>query len=262
MDNTSSATSASPEQAAERHGSLHTGIADTLRQRITRGELVPGTRLNERILCAELNVSRTPLREAFKLLAGEGLVELLANRGAVVTQLTLSDVTQMFEVLSVLEGLSGELACVRASAAGIARVRDLHTRMRSRYQQGDLEAYFELNQAIHRTILELAGNGYLSSVYDNLNTRLRRARYSANLSKERWDKAMREHEDILQALEARDGRRLRSILEIHLRGKCDVLIAALLARGLVSTFAGGPASASVKARMRPTDKSPLRGKLC
>jgi len=73
---------------------------------------------------------------------------------------------------------------------------------------------------------------------------------------------MREHEDILQALAARDGRRLRLILETHLRGKCDVLIAALLARGLVSTFASEPASASAKARTRPTGKPPLRGKLC
>jgi len=90
---------------------------------------------------------------------------------------------------------------------------------------------------------------------------LRRARYSANLSKERWDKAMREHDDILVALEARDGRRLRSLLEMHLRGKCDVLIAALLARGLVSAFDTGQAALSMKTNARSVRKPPVPANL-
>ncbi len=216
--------------------SLHLKVADRLRDKITYGELAPGLRLTERVLCEELKVSRTPLREALKTLASEGLVELLPNRGAVVTPMTLADTAHTFEVLRVLEGLAGELACERANAADTAALRELHERMRACYHKGERESYFELNQTIHARLFLLSGNPVLSSTQSKLNLRLRRARYFANVSQDRWDHAMQEHDQIIAALEAKNGKRLRTLLEEHIRNKCDAVLAALLAKGAVSAL--------------------------
>jgi DNA-binding GntR family transcriptional regulator len=216
--------------------SLHLKVAEILRDKITYGELMPGARLTERVLCEELKVSRTPLREALKILASEGLVQLLQNCGAMVTPMTLTDTAHAFEVLCVLEGLAAELACARADERAITELRELHERMRKCHKLGDREGYFELNQAIHIRLFSLSGNPILTSTHDKLNLRLRRARYFANVSQPRWDRAMEEHDQIIEALEARNGKRLRALMEEHIRNKCDVVIAALLASGAVSAI--------------------------
>jgi DNA-binding GntR family transcriptional regulator len=227
----------SPSPDAEEKGLLHSQVAEILRDRIIQSELGPGMRLTERVLCEELKVSRTPLREALKTLASEGLVELLPNRGAIVIPLTLADTTQVFEVLGALEGLAGELACARADDESVAEVRELNERMRESHRAGDRAAYFELNQTIHARLFEMAGNPVLTATYEKLNTRLKRARYSANLSQDRWDAAMDEHEEMLAALEARDAGRLRELMESHMRNKCDVVIGALLSSGTITMSA-------------------------
>lgn len=237
--------------------SLHLKVAHRLRDKITYGELAPGLRLTERVLCEELQVSRTPLREALKTLASEGLVELLPNCGAMVTPMTLADTVQTFEVLRILEGLAGELACERADAADAAQVRELHERMRVCHRSGEREGYFELNQAIHARLFLLACNPVLTSTHANLNLRLRRARYLANFSQARWDHAMQEHDQIIDALEARNGKRLRALLEEHISNKCNAVIAALLANGAVSAI-GTRASPIRQAVVRDPTKPALR----
>lgn len=228
-------TPAKTEFSAE-NTSLHLKVAEILRDKMTYGALAPGARLTERVLCEELKVSRTPLREALKTLAGEGLVELLPNRGAMVMPMTLADTTQTFEVLRVLEGLAGELACANADATAIARLRELHERMRDCHRLGDRERYFELNQAIHAELFSMSGNPVLTSTHGKLNLRLRRARYFANFSQSRWDHAMQEHDQIIEALENRNGKKLRALLEEHISNKCNAVIAALLSSGTVSAL--------------------------
>lgn len=206
---------------------LHDEVAARLRDMIVQGELAPGARLNERVLCERFGTSRTPLREAVKMLASEGLVDLLPNRGAVVSELTLQDVEDMFQVMGALEALSGELACQRAADADIAEIRALHYQMRVHHARGELSEYFRYNQRIHEKIVECARNSALSGVYRSLSGRIRRARYMANLSKERWDRAVEEHEQILEALAARDGARLRVLLQQHLANKFEVIGTAI-----------------------------------
>ncbi len=236
---------------------LHLKVAKILRDKITYGELEPGLRLTERVLCEELKVSRTPLREALKTLASEGLVELLQNCGAMVTPMTLTDTTDTFKVLSVLEGLAGELACGRADEANTAELRRLHEQMREHYNSGNREKYFELNQEIHARIFQLAANPVLLTTRDKLNLRLRRARYFANIGQSRWDRAMQEHDQIIAALEARNGKRLRLLLEEHIRNKCDVVIAALLSSGAVSAI-GAPTTTGLALNRRvPKDGQAL-----
>jgi DNA-binding GntR family transcriptional regulator len=206
---------------------LHEEAVDRLRDLIVQGDLAPGQRLNERLLSEKLAISRTPLREAIKLLATEGLVELLPNRGAVVATMDTARLAETLQVMGALEGLAGELACRKSTPEQIAEIRDLHNEMLSMHARGDLASYFRYNQAIHLKIVEASGNPVLANTYRHLNVNVRRARYMANLSKERWDAAVREHEEILRALAARDVTRLKRLLRDHLANKMASVLTEL-----------------------------------
>jgi DNA-binding GntR family transcriptional regulator len=206
-----------------RRANLHETVVGQLRDIIVEGILAPGARIAERQLCESLGVSRTPLREALKVLASEGLVELLPNRGARVARLDDSDIENMFQVMGALEALAGSLACTQISEAELAEIAALHYEMLAQYMRRDLPGYFRLNQAIHAAIVAAARNPILAATYQSLAARIRRARYFANLSDERWQHAVAEHEAILQTLQARDGPRLARLLEEHLHNKSVVL---------------------------------------
>jgi DNA-binding GntR family transcriptional regulator len=214
---------------------LHEEAADRLRDLIVQGRLAPGARLNERLLTAQLGLSRTPLREAFKVLATEGLVDLLPNRGAIVSPIDAARLSETLAVMGALEALAGELACGNATDAQVNEIRALHYEMLAYHARGDLAGYFKFNQAIHLKLVKYSGNAVLYNVYRQLNGTVRRARYMANLSKERWDAAVREHDEILAALGARDVRRIRVLLQEHLAHK------------LASVLAEAPAAAARQA---------------
>ena len=206
---------------------LHEEAADRLRDLIVQGRLAAGARLNERLLTAQLGISRTPLREAFKVLATEGLVELLPNRGAIVSQMDPVRLSESLAVMGALEALAGELACANASDAQLNEIRALHYEMLAYHARGDLAGYFKFNQAIHLKLVKYSGNSTLYNVYRQMNGNVRRARYMANLSKERWDAAVREHDEILAALGARDVKRIKALLSDHLAHKLASVLAAL-----------------------------------
>jgi DNA-binding GntR family transcriptional regulator len=206
---------------------LHEEAIGRLREWIVQGQLPPGERLNERLLCQQLGISRTPLREAIKLLASEGLVVLSPNRGAQVAPLEAARLAETLRVMGALEALAGELACKHALDSQIAEIAALHAEMVAKHARGDLASYFRYNQAIHLKIVEAAGNTTLAHTYRQLNANVLRARYMANLSRERWDEAVREHESILAALTARDAIRLRRLLEDHLARKLAAVPSAL-----------------------------------
>jgi len=206
---------------------LHEDATERLREMIVQGELAPGAKLVERVLCERLGVSRTPLREAIKRLASEGLVALQPNRGAIVTPLTLEQVRETFEVMGALEALAGRLACRNATDGSLAEIRALHFEMLACHARGDLTGYFRCNQAIHFAIVAAAGNATLLATYRHLNAHVLRARYLANLSRERWDRAVAEHEAMLGALVARDGERLQRLLSEHLGAKMMAVLTAM-----------------------------------
>jgi DNA-binding GntR family transcriptional regulator len=205
---------------------LHDSVVSRLRDLIIEGEMASGTRLAERQLCDSLGVSRTPLREALKVLAAEGLVELLPNRGARVAHLDEGDIENMFEVMGALEALAGTLACRHIGEAELAEIGALHYEMLAQYTRRAMPEYFRLNQAIHAAIVAASRNPILAATYHGLAGRIRRARYLANLSDERWQHAVAEHTAILDALRARDPERLARLLAEHLRNKSAVLRAA------------------------------------
>ncbi|SFK27693.1 GntR family transcriptional regulator [Methylorubrum salsuginis] len=201
--------------------SLHDEVLARLRDFIVEGNLAAGARVPERLLCERFGISRTPLREALKVLASEGLIELLPNRGARVRRIGEREMVELFDVMGGLEALAGRLACERLTEAGFAEIERLHHAMYGHYLKRDLHGYFACNQAIHDRIVEAADNAALKATYASFAGRLRRARYSANLdaNRDRWGEAMREHEEILDALRRRAGAELSDILFRHLRNK-------------------------------------------
>lgn len=211
--------------------SLHDELVERLQRLIIEGELTPGEKVPEKELCERFNVSRTPMREALKVLANAGLVTLTPNRGSSVTAVTVDDLQEVFPVMAALEALSGELACQKIIDNEIAAVRALHEDMISHYEAGRLPEYFKANEAIHSSILNAARNDTLASQHRMLSARVRRARYLANMTRERWEKAVAEHEEILAALEARNGPELGQILKDHLSNKLETVAAWLKANG-------------------------------
>jgi DNA-binding GntR family transcriptional regulator len=216
-----SQTIAAPALAEREDQSLHDEILTRLRDHIVEGNIPDGGRIPERQLCEMLGISRTPLREALKVLAAEGLIELLPNRGARVRQLSERDFGELFDIMGGLEALAGRLACENIGDTEIAEIEQLHYEMYGFYLHRDMHGYFRVNQLIHQKIVEASRNAALQATYANFAGRIRRIRYSANFARkrERWGEAMREHEAILEALRRRAGSELADILFAHLRNK-------------------------------------------
>ncbi|WDD90865.1 GntR family transcriptional regulator [Burkholderia sp. FERM BP-3421] len=203
---------------------LHDTVVDHLRGFIVEGVLAPGMRLNERELCETLGISRTPLREAFKVLAAEGLLVLSPNRGASVYRMGEAEIRETFELMSGLEAFSGELACERITPAELAEIKALHYAMLACRVQNDLPGYYSRNQEIHDRINEAARNSALRNTYQSINRRIMSMRFRSNQLAEKWDRAVHDHEEMIKALEARDGRALAAILRRHLLEKRDAVL--------------------------------------
>lgn len=195
---------------------LHDELVDRVRTLIVEGQLPAEMRIHEGQLGKALGVSRTPLREALKVLASEGLIELVPGRGAVVRKLTRKDVREMLDVLVALETLAGQLACRHATDDGIAALRRTHDEMMGFYRTGNRLEYYWRNQAIHAALAQLSGNALLASLHQVIQARLKRIRFIGNEEPDKWAGAVAEHEAMIAALEARDGARLADVICGHL----------------------------------------------
>jgi DNA-binding GntR family transcriptional regulator len=196
--------------------SLHEEVTNRLRDMIVQGLLAPGERIQEMALAQQLKVSRTPIRDALKVLTAEGLVQLLPLRGAVVRQFSAKDARDMLEVIALLEEYAGLKAC-QASDERIGTVLGLHEDMLRLYAARDRRAYFERNQQIHQALIALADNDSLSLTHDMLSKRMRSLRYSGNSSPENWAAALQDHEEMARALRERDGQALSRAMGDHIR---------------------------------------------
>ena len=223
---------------------LHEQAAARLRTMLVEGQIAPGAKLNERELSEALRISRTPLREAIKMLATEGLVDLLPNRGAVAVKLTEADVVHSFEVLAELEGLGGELAAQRVTDAECRELRALHYEMLAAHARRDLSAYYRLNAQIHAGLAAAAANPVLASTYAQVNARVQSLRFRTNQDDAKWQRAVQQHSQMLDALEARDGPALRALMKRHLEDKRDTVLALMQAGQLNSGLQLGPTSAA------------------
>lgn len=212
---------ASVEAVRIERPTLHNVVVSRIRDMIIEGLLPVGVRIHEGQLCQQLGISRTPLREALKVLASEGLVELIPSRGAIVRELTRKDAYDMLAVLGHLEAMAGPLTCRNATDEEIREVRRLHDKMIGCYERRERLPYFKLNQQIHSLLISLAGNDSLYLVHDILQTRMKRIRFIGDRTEASWKGAMDDHEEMIAALEARDGDRLSEALVNHLKGSWE-----------------------------------------
>jgi len=195
---------------------LPTQVADYIRDLIIHDRLKPGERIRERTIAETLNVSRTPLRDALKILAMERLVDLLPNRGAVVVRSSDEEIAGMLTVYSELESLGGRIACRAATDGDVHRVLHYRDEMTKAFDAEDRAAYFAANQAFHLSIVACSRNPTLIEMHGHLNIRLYRIRYLAVMRLQDWRAAAGEHDGLVDALKARDGDRLAQLLTDHL----------------------------------------------
>lgn len=207
--------------------SLHEEIVARLRAMIQDGSLPPGTRVPESELCKRFSISRTPLREALKVLASEGLVVLMPNRGSMVSWVEVDELRAVFEVMESLESLTGHLVCERIGSQGVAVLEEQHAIMERHFSAGDRTAYFQANQKIHQTLVAASENPVLANTYEQLATKINRARALANADEHRWAESLDEHRMIMVALLARDGAALAAHLVTHTRNTARAVIAGL-----------------------------------
>ena len=219
-----------PVAAIVRAKPLHETVVERLRDMIVEGELASGERLHDANLARILQVSRTPIREATKLLATEGLVDLLPGRGARVSELSIEDILDLFEAIAGVERHACELAAERMSERDLDKLQRAHKRMARHHSAGERQPYFKLNHEIHLGIVAASKNATLQAIHASLMSRARRARYAALASHARWIEAMGEHDLIMAALTARDSRRAGEIMRRHDLGTALSIVAALKPR--------------------------------
>ena len=195
---------------------LYEDVADKLREQIFSKNLLPGSWLDEQSLADQFGISRTPMREAIKVLASEGLVTIKMRRGAYVTEVFRSDLEQIFTILSLLEGQAAKEAATKASEAQLNLLDHLHHRLETAAADRDIEQFFEINVKFHELIQEIAGNRWMNGVIADLRKVLKLHRRDSLTSTGRLQNSLLEHREILRALLKRDEAAAESAMQKHL----------------------------------------------
>lgn len=196
--------------------SLHDEVAAKLRERIFAGELAPGSFVDEPALCAELSISRTPLREALKVLTAEGLLRHEPRRGCFVSQITEQDLDEIFPVIALLEGRCAFEAARNATDADLAALEQLHDRLQRSAKAKRITEYYETNFAIHEAIIVLANNRWLAQVIGDLRKIVKLARLQQLHAPGRLEQSLSEHMAVYAALKARDADGAEAAMRTHL----------------------------------------------
>jgi len=207
-------------------------VADVLRDRIIKGALPAGARIVERKLSAELDVSRTPVREALKLLHADSLIEISRNKGAQVTTYSALQTLQLFDVIASLESLAAERLAERITKDQLDALEHLHAAMLAHHHAGEADAYFDINSEIHDTILATCGNPVLQQMHTKMMARARRGRFMAIMDPDRLTTAVQEHEQLMAAFRAKNAEAARQIWREHLLNTGQSVTDVLRSQGL------------------------------
>jgi DNA-binding GntR family transcriptional regulator len=205
------------------HNSLHEHVADTLREEIFAGSLAPGGFIDEIALCERLQISRTPLREALKVLTAEGLVRHEPRRGCFVNEVTEQDLDEIFPVIALLEGRCAFEAARNASDADLAVLTSLHEQLQAHADAKRIVDYYETNHAIHEAIITLANNRWLAQVIGDLRKILKLARLQGLHAPGRLAQSLTEHLAVFAALKARDSEGAEAAMRTHLTRQREAL---------------------------------------
>ncbi|MDE2000816.1 MAG: GntR family transcriptional regulator [Burkholderiales bacterium] len=192
---------------------LYEDVAEALRQRIYARELLPGSWIDEQSICAAYGISRTPVREALKVLAAEGLVTMRMGRGAYVAEMSADDVSQIYQLLSLLESEASADVAKAASAQQLATLQRLHDALER--QVGEREAFFATNEQFHMTLLEIAGNRWRIQIVADLRKLMKLNRHHSLLKQGRIDDSLAEHRQLMEALRQHDSTRAEQVMRRH-----------------------------------------------
>jgi DNA-binding GntR family transcriptional regulator len=216
MSDTTSLTAEPPAQPASRlrSSALYEQVAEQLRSRILSHTLPPGSWIDEQALAVEYGISRTPMREALKVLASEGLVTMKLRRGAYVTEVSERDLSEVFHLLSLLESDAAAVVALRATQAELAELEGLHQQLEAAVD--DRDAFFVANERFHLRLLDLADNRWRRQVVDDLRKVMKLNRHHSLFKQGRLEASLAEHREIVAALKARDGERVRRLMQEHL----------------------------------------------
>ncbi|MDB5895742.1 MAG: GntR family transcriptional regulator [Rhodoferax sp.] len=214
--------------------SLHQEVASRLREQIFSGELSPGAFLDEVMLCERFEISRTPLREALKVLTAEGLLRHEPRRGCFVSQVTEKDLDDIFPVIALLEGRCAFEAARHATDADLAELTTLHDRLQAHARAGRIPEYYATNFTIHEAIITLADNRWLAQSIADLRKILKLARLQQLHAPGRLKQSLAEHLAVFAALKARDSEGAEAAMRTHLLRQREALRA--LARSQTSRF--------------------------
>jgi len=205
------------------HNSLHHEVAAQLRERIFAGELTPGTFLDEVMLAEQMKISRTPLREALKVLTAEGLVRHEPRRGCFVNEVTEKDLDEIFPVIALLEGRCAYEAAQHATDADLAALEEMHQKLSRHARAKRINEYYETNFAIHEAIIALAGNRWLAGVISDLRKLVKLARLQQLHAPGRLEQSLSEHLAVFAALKARDPEGAEAAMRTHLTRQREAL---------------------------------------
>jgi len=202
---------------------LHEEIADNLREMIMSGELKEGDKIKEDELCAVMDISKTPLREALRVLSTEGLIKLIPNRGAFVSTPTFEEIKEMFDVMSVLEGACARAAAEKMSDRDFASLKKLHNKLEENFSRRDQKEYIRINNQYHSFVQDLAGNRTLNQIVNGLRQKILLYRFQSLNLPERFDQSIVEHRDLLEAFRKRNPQKAETLMRSHLRKQSDAL---------------------------------------
>ncbi|MFH1870941.1 MAG: GntR family transcriptional regulator [Pseudomonadota bacterium] len=196
--------------------SLSQQAIDLLREQIYDHRLTPGQRLDEAVLAEQLGISRTPLREALKVLSAEGLVDLQPHRGCFVTELTLRDLEEIFPIMATLEGRVAHEVAAKRTAAQLKALDALHEKLEKHAAAGDVNRYYETNYVFHDQLQECAGNRWLQIVIGDLRKLLKLSRHHSLRLEGRLASSLAEHRALMQALHRQDADAAERVMRDHL----------------------------------------------
>lgn len=201
----------------------HVQIADMLRDMIMTGEIREGDKIKENELCSSMGVSKTPLREALRVLSVEGLIELVPNRGAFVTRPEFTEIREMFDIMVLLEGFCARSACEKMDQKDFSLLEKLHGQLEQKFASDDQEGYIQINNQYHSLVQELAGNRSLNQIIDGLRKRVLLYRFQSLTAQGRMDESIQEHRELLEIFRKRNHKKAEVLMQNHLKKQLAAL---------------------------------------
>jgi len=202
---------------------LHEEIADNLKEMIMVGELKEGNKIKEDDFCASMGISKTPLREALRVLSTEGLIKHVPNRGSYVSKPSFEEIKEMFDVMSALEGVCARTAAEKMTNKELSQLEKLHKKLEENFERKDRKTYIHYNNLYHTFLQEIAGNRTLNNIVNGLRQKILLHRFQSLNLPERFEESINEHRKILETFRKKDSKKAEALMMSHLKKACNAI---------------------------------------